>query len=133
MRTADGVRQYEVGWRPIRFSKNDLLRQLPSEAVVLHWHGDTFDLPEQAERLASSDLCANQGFRLGTRLFGLQFHAETSADDVENFLHVDAQFLVRANGENAATQLREGTAKHMPRFREVSDQLLRTILAAMTR
>jgi GMP synthase (glutamine-hydrolysing) len=45
---------------------------------VLHWHGDTFDLPRGACRLAGSDLYANQGFRLG-RAYGFQFHVEVDA------------------------------------------------------
>lgn len=42
---------------------------------VLHWHADTFRLPRGAELLASSDLYANQAFRVG-RAYGLQFHVE---------------------------------------------------------
>ncbi len=42
---------------------------------VLHWHNDTFTLPQGAELLASSDHCVNQAFRLG-RACGLQFHVE---------------------------------------------------------
>jgi GMP synthase (glutamine-hydrolysing) len=43
---------------------------------VVHWHGDTFDIPAGAVHLASSDRCANQAFRHGTRAYGLQFHLE---------------------------------------------------------
>jgi GMP synthase-like glutamine amidotransferase len=43
---------------------------------VVHWHGDTFDLPPGAVRLASSDGYANQAFRAGPRAYGLQFHIE---------------------------------------------------------
>jgi len=45
---------------------------------VFHWHGDTFDIPENAVRFASSDACANQGFMMGNRIVGLQFHLETT-------------------------------------------------------
>ncbi|HEV7363384.1 MAG TPA: type 1 glutamine amidotransferase [Solirubrobacteraceae bacterium] len=43
---------------------------------VVHWHGDTFDLPPGAARLASSDRYPNQAFRAGPRAYGLQFHVE---------------------------------------------------------
>ena len=43
---------------------------------VVHWHGDTFDVPPGAARLASSDLYPNQAFRAGSRTYGLQFHVE---------------------------------------------------------
>ena len=133
MQSTSGLREYEVGWGPIRFCTSKLTRGLPDEAVVLHWHGDTFDLPHGAERLAASPRCQNQGFRLGSKLFGLQFHAETGSNDVENFIRVDAEFLSRANGDGAAIQLQAETAHHMDRFREVSADLLRVILDAMTR
>ena len=43
---------------------------------VVHWHGDTFDLPPGAIHLASSDRYANQAFRFGQLAYGLQFHLE---------------------------------------------------------
>ena len=48
---------------------------------LLHWHGDTFDLPAGAERLASTPLYAEQGFRRGSNVLALQFHAEMGADE----------------------------------------------------
>ena len=53
---------------------------------MLHWHGDTFDLPEQAELLASSDLYPNQAFRVGQNILALQFHAEVSSESLEKWL-----------------------------------------------
>ena len=44
--------------------------------AVVHWHGDTFALPPGARRLASSEAYENQAFRVGDRVWGLQFHLE---------------------------------------------------------
>jgi len=44
--------------------------------VAVHWHGDTFAIPDGAVRLASSDRYQNQAFRYGDRAYGLQFHVE---------------------------------------------------------
>jgi GMP synthase-like glutamine amidotransferase len=49
-----------------------------AELAVLHWHGDTFDLPRGSCHLAVSRAYANQGFRLG-RVYGFQFHIEVDA------------------------------------------------------
>ena len=49
-------------------------------------HGDTFDLPVQAELLASSAIYTNQAFRVGQNILALQFHVEVAADDMEKWL-----------------------------------------------
>ncbi|MCU1456624.1 MAG: Methyltransferase type 11 [Actinomycetia bacterium] len=70
----------EVGWVPVRLlsSAHDdpLLSGLPDEFAALQWHGDTYRPPPGAVLLAESDAYPNQGFRLGDRAWGLQFHLE---------------------------------------------------------
>ncbi|MBT8242383.1 MAG: C26 family cysteine hydrolase domain-containing family [Nitrosopumilus sp.] len=53
--------------------------------TVFHWHGDTFDLPKGATRLASSEHYSNQAFQYGTAI-GLQFHLEVNEDMVNLWL-----------------------------------------------
>jgi len=43
---------------------------------VVHWHGDTFDIPPGAVHLASGARYSNQAFRYGSVAYGLQFHVE---------------------------------------------------------
>jgi GMP synthase (glutamine-hydrolysing) len=127
-------RVYEVGWGPIRFHgtrDSELLSGIPNETTVLHWHGDTFDLPFGAELLASSETCHNQAFRLGRRQFGLQFHCETTAEDVENWLAEDESYVMQANGKGGVAELRRETAENMATASAVGDRLLRNILQAM--
>ena len=79
--------QKEIGWSKLSISsaKNNPLAVLKN-TEVLHWHGDTFDLPKDAELLASSDLYPNQAFRVGTNILALQFHAEVASDSLEKWL-----------------------------------------------
>jgi GMP synthase (glutamine-hydrolysing) len=68
----------EVGYAPVRLlpaAEGSPLRHLAG-VPVLHWHGDTFDLPAGVERLAETDAYPNQGFRRGDVLLALQFHPE---------------------------------------------------------
>ncbi|QUT07620.1 glutamine amidotransferase [Sphingobium phenoxybenzoativorans] len=54
--------------------------------ATLHWHGDTFDLPEGASLLASTDLCRNQAFSVGPNIIGFQFHPEADGTTFERWL-----------------------------------------------
>jgi len=85
-----GAEGPEVGWAPVwltaEAASDPLFAGLPTELCVLHWHGDTFDLPAGAARLASSTLYPNQAFRAGSLAWGLQFHLEVDASAVRAFL-----------------------------------------------
>ena len=47
---------------------------------AVHWHGDTFSVPEGAVLLASSERYQNQAFRHGRHVYGLQFHVEVDRE-----------------------------------------------------
>lgn len=90
--------QKEIGWSELSISNtpNNLLAPL-SATAVLHWHGDTFDLPEQAELLASSDVYPNQAFSVGKNILALQFHLEVAAESLEKWLIGHTCELRKAN------------------------------------
>jgi GMP synthase (glutamine-hydrolysing) len=46
----------------------------------VHWHRDTFALPDGAVHLAATRAFPHQAFRIGARAYGLQFHVEVDAD-----------------------------------------------------
>jgi GMP synthase-like glutamine amidotransferase len=131
---ASGQRCYEVGWGPVRLhslgKEDPILRGLPAEAPVLHWHGDAFELPRGGRLLASTAACA-QGFQLGQRQFGLQFHCEVGPEQVEQFLRVDAAFVERANGADGIEQIRRGTERHVADALAAGTQLLQNLLSTM--
>ena len=82
--SALGARVYsgpakEIGWFPIQGVPDVAPAfQFPPECLAFHWHGETFDLPPGAVRLASSAACENQAFQVGRNAIALQFHLETT-------------------------------------------------------
>ncbi|MBW8727623.1 MAG: gamma-glutamyl-gamma-aminobutyrate hydrolase family protein [Inquilinus limosus] len=69
-----------------------LLRGLAPLPKLMHWHYDTFDLPQGATLLATNAVCTNQAFTAGPGLYGLQFHLEVSADIVEGWVDAFAEW-----------------------------------------
>src|SRR5579872_2181479 len=72
----------EVGVLPVTLTDaalaDPVFAGLPRELLTLQWHGDTFELPVGAVRLASSPAYPNQAFRWGQRAYAVQFHLEVT-------------------------------------------------------
>ena len=79
---------YELGWLPVTWTDEARanLNGLPTSSTVLHWHGDTFALPEGATRLAVSEGCPEQGFLIPNKCLALQFHLEVDPSLVKQFV-----------------------------------------------
>lgn len=78
----------EIGFEPLILTEAGRASCLRGfEGVpVLHWHGDTFDLPEGATLLASTPGCQQQAFTRGPNAIGFQFHPEAGAPGFERWL-----------------------------------------------
>ncbi|WP_018608991.1 type 1 glutamine amidotransferase [Uliginosibacterium gangwonense] len=86
----------EIGWFPIQGCGNSdaaLKFSFPATLNVFHWHGETFDLPAGAQRIARSAVCENQAFQLGRRCIGVQFHLETTRQSMLSMLENCAEDL----------------------------------------
>lgn len=83
-----GARVYRVAAPEVGFGEVRLTREGTRDPVlggetkppVVHWHEETFDLPSGATLLASTEMCRNQAFRIGSRAYGFQFHVEIDAE-----------------------------------------------------
>jgi GMP synthase-like glutamine amidotransferase len=84
----------EIGWAPVYWTEvarqDRLFAGIESPETVLHWHGETFDLPEGAELLASSQACHHQAFRAGSNAYGIQFHLEVTPEMISAWCEEDA-------------------------------------------
>lgn len=92
MAAALGARVYagtdrEIGWYPLSATgaAPDAL-DWPDTLPVMHWHGETFELPTGASLWASSVACAHQVFSIGRRAIGMQCHLETDQASLNNMI-----------------------------------------------
>ena len=122
----------EIGWAPVKLTdagRSSCLQQLDCEqTAVLHWHGDTFDLPESAVLLASTDVCVNQAFMVERHALALQFHIEVTAQAFEGWLVGHACEIaatpdvsvrqLRSDAERCARQLEPAGRDCLRRFLE---------------
>ncbi len=138
MARALGARVYpgpakEIGWAPLALTDSGRASPLAhlDGVAVLHWHGDTFDLPAGSELLASTDLCAHQAFALGRNALGLQFHGEVDAADIERWLVGHACEIAAAGLDPRA--LRADSARHGARLREAGARLFTDWLTGLDR
>jgi GMP synthase (glutamine-hydrolysing) len=125
----------EVGFGKVRFTHVEcepVLLGLRQEETVLHWHGDTFDLPREATRLASSALCLNQAFRIGDYAFGLQFHVEVDAEMARRWALEDAPFVEATRGPEGVASIRAEAHEAVARMQGPGDRLLSNILAQLS-
>jgi GMP synthase (glutamine-hydrolysing) len=116
-RVYPGGRGPEIGWAPIRYSAPGeppswFAPLLQPGINVLHWHSDTFDLPPDATRLASTDLYDNQAFTLGDFALALQFHPEVTSEGLERWYVGHAYELAKRHV--SVPELRAATETHAP-------------------
>lgn len=124
MARALGARVYpgsdkEIGWSSLQLSPEGMhscLTHLAAEHTnVLHWHGDTFNLPDGSTHLASSSKYQNQAFAWGKCGLALQFHPEVTARGLERWFIGHAGEISTTSGISIA-QLRQDTACYAKRL-----------------
>ena len=114
----------EIGWAPITLTeagRHGPTRHL--QGPVLHWHGDTFDLPPGATLLASTAICRNQAFSCGANAIAFQFHPEAVAEQLEFWFVGHANEISSVAGLTV-NGLRADTQKYAAEARDRGQQCL---------
>jgi GMP synthase (glutamine-hydrolysing) len=118
----------ELGWDEMTLTAEG--KASPLAAIdgvrVLNWHGDTFDLPQGATRLASTAITPNQAFTYGPKVLALQFHVELPARDLERWLI--GHTLELSNSSVDLAEIRATTARYAPAACAAGDRLFNTWL-----
>jgi GMP synthase (glutamine-hydrolysing) len=106
----------EVGWCEVQLNEaakaDVLLRSFPESFRVFQSHQDTFELPQGAVRLASSDRYPNQAFRYGDRIWALQFHLEIDERVLADCGAVIQQELIDSQIQDTSLAQLLSEAKH---------------------
>ena len=129
-----GTNGVELGWAPVALTEAG--RQHPLADVaggglpVLHWHGDTFELPVGASLLASTSRYPHQAFAIGNYGLALQFHVETDADELEQWFVAFAGDI-RRMGPDTLSTLRADTAKYAAGMAERNARFIARWLAGL--
>jgi GMP synthase-like glutamine amidotransferase len=93
----------EIGWGPVDVIPSPASRAWFGEAerfVAFHWHGETFSIPEGAEKVLAGRWCDNQGFALGPHL-ALQCHVEMTAEMIRCWCEKGGGEIERSLGSPA--------------------------------
>jgi GMP synthase-like glutamine amidotransferase len=115
----------EIGWGPVQLlpacAGDGLFDGLPDTLTVMHWHGDTFSLPPGSERLIGNANYPNQGFRLGDRAWGVQFHLEVTEAAVDEFITAFAADAASVDG--GADAIRAATPRAVADLSKARDRV----------
>ncbi len=115
----------EIGWHPVTLAsaaKTDpLWTDIPTTFTALHWHGDIFDLPAEAELLASSQMTEHQAFRYGKNAYGLLFHLEVTASGIEGMATAFPDDLKKVGLTRAS--LIEQSQIHLPTLADIGEKV----------
>jgi GMP synthase-like glutamine amidotransferase len=122
----------EIGWEPVSLTlegrQDPVVSGLTHIPAVFHWHGETFDLPPGATRLAFSGLTMNQAFRIGERAYGLQFHLEVDAAMIDSWVQAYPHDL-DGDADTVKQRLRTQTALHAEPLRRAAREAITRFVA----
>lgn len=121
----------EIGWNPVTVlnaGQTTPARHLDGAVTsMFHFHSDTFDLPQGAELLASSDRYPHQIFRYGNNVWALQCHPEVHRRNITAWAGSASDYFAADHGERIA-RYREETARYLPVLQRQSGLFVRDLL-----
>ncbi|HEY0123472.1 MAG TPA: type 1 glutamine amidotransferase [Rhizobium sp.] len=130
----------EFGWKTVGVTEegkaDPLLASVGDDFTIFEWHSDTFTLPAEAVRLATSDVARNQAYRIGRATYGTQFHFEANADVIDSWRR-DFKETIERIEPGWLERYPEIAAKHAPAAETaglvIARAWVRTIEAAVER
>jgi GMP synthase-like glutamine amidotransferase len=139
----------EIGFGGVMFpfpgGTEPIVQGMIDGAPMFHWHFDTFDLPRLPappnappppapqpptgnSLLSTTRTCKNQAFRFKNRLFGFQYHIESTREGIEALLEHHPEDAQKALGPDGLNQIRQQTAELYPRYERLGNRILRNFV-----
>ncbi len=118
----------EIGWQKLKLSEegkqDPILKFFKEDETVFQWHRDTFDIPKGAVHLATSEICQNQAFRYGDKVYAFQFHLEVDEAMIERWLEVpEHQVILESLKDKTSPDLiREQTKESVCELKSLSQK-----------
>ena len=124
----------EIGYYEVELTEagreSSIFREFPPRIKVLQWHGDAFDMPKDADLLATSVLCMNQAFSF-QRSFGFLFHFEFTPEMVKSQMEIDKEWTHK-NFDLDETKLSKEASELAPTMKSQCYRLLDNFLYSDT-
>jgi GMP synthase (glutamine-hydrolysing) len=119
----------EIGWQPIQYEKDPLVEEWfgtdPTDTVI-HWHYESFSIPNGAVRLARSPACPNQAFAYGKHL-AMQFHIEINEVKIDSWVNDDDPKWTQARQLYESVQdkitMLNGVHYHLEKHQATADRI----------
>lgn len=122
----------EIGWYTVDLSTDGqidpLFSGLSSPLQIFQWHGDAFDMPPRAVRLASSPLCANQAFRYGQFVYALLFHVELTPEMIRRWFEVFENDLANVRNHTDPNQIISDIPRYFETYQKVRQQIFTNLV-----
>jgi GMP synthase (glutamine-hydrolysing) len=107
----------EVGWHAVELSaagrSDPVLSTFPERFEAFQWHHYTWELPAATELARGGGL--QQAYRLGAAAWGVQFHPEVTAAQIERWIGEDPEDVDDVDALRAATRERIGAWNRLGR------------------
>jgi len=105
----------EIGWFTVErteFSGDSPFTALPYSFMAFHWHGETFEIPNGAARLARSGFCENQAFLYQNNVLAVQFHLESTPQGIELLIKNCPDDLIKAESIQPTALILDESGEH---------------------
>ena len=128
----------EIGWTKVRRVDSPLARtwlgEAPCDFTTFQWHGETFAIPDRAERILTNEQCMNQAFVIGKSL-AMQCHTEMTPAMIEGWCKDWAAENADATlaGIQTPEEILAATHDNIPKLKNLADRLYSKWLEGLNR